>query len=326
MALKKIEQLPAFNGIPAAGVGGTATQDVPRGPRYHSYTLKASDSNNADLTTIVDTISFNINGKEQRICTADQLDQVNAQNNDPAYYLWTGTGRFVAATSGGAVTTAATIYAPTRSVVTPAVPCYSLWKDASNVNHITMFFNEKWRPGKAGELFAWPTGNVSSFQVEVKIKTTAGTVTLASEAEMDNAIVTLQGTQTQGAMPMGNIVKWYVTQMEVTGTTKNWTTFPYKDGTLLSVHWFDQYVTNLELKADSYVWRNVSQNDNLFRLAQNRMTGSASRFDLHMDYDDILEGGGLKLNNIQDLRFNLTLSDGTARNVPVLVQVYGQPD
>jgi hypothetical protein len=326
MALKKVELLPAFNGIPGSGVGGTATLDVPRGPRYHSITLVVKDSNNADIGTIINEIRVNVNGKEQRVCSAAQLDELNAQNNVPAYNLLSGTTRYVAASSGGAVTTAASILAAARSIVTPAIASYSLFKDASNYTHITLFFNEKWRPGKVGEQFAWPTGNVSSFQIEVDIKTSAGTVTMTAEGEMDNAIVTLQGQQTQGAMPMGNIVKWYRTQMEVTGTTKNWTTFPYRKGVLLSVHFFDQYITNCQLKADSYVWRDVSQDNNLFRLAQNNMTGAASRFDLHLDYDDILEGGGLKLDGIQDLRFNLTLSDGTARNVPVLVQVYGEPD
>lgn len=326
MALKKIEQLPAFNGIPNSGVGGTATLDIPRGPRYHSVTLKVKDSNNADIGTIVNEIRVNINGKEQRVCSPAQLDAINGQNNVPAYNLLSGTTRYVAATSAGAVTTAASILAEARSVVTPAIASYSMFKNSSNVTYITLFFNEKWRPGKAGELFAWPTGNVASFQVEVDIKTTAGTVTMSAEAEMDNAIVPASGNTPAGAMPIGNIVKWYRTQMEVTGTTKNWTTFPYKRGVLLEVHFFDQYITNLELKADSYVWRNVSQDDNLVRLAQNQMTGSASRFDLHLDYDDILEGGGLKLDNVQDLRFNLTLSDGTARNVPVLVAVYGEPD
>lgn len=323
--LKKIEQLPAFNGIPAATVGGTATLDVPRGPKYHSITLKISDSANANAATIVSAVRVNVNGKEQRTMTIARLDELNSQNNPP-FRDSAPTARFVAATSAGAVTTSITPYVTTRAITSEALACYTLFKNASNVTYITIFFNEKWRPGRAGAQFAWATGNVASFQIEVDITTAAGTVTMTAEAEMENARVKLQGSAKDQAEPMGKIVKWYLTQMEVTGTTKNWTTFPYKSGALLSVHFFDQYITNLELKADSYVWRNVSQNDNLVRLAQNQMTGASTRFDLHLDYDDALEGGALLLDPIQDLRFNLTLSDGTARNVPVMVQILGDPD
>jgi hypothetical protein len=326
MSLKRVSQLPAFNGIPNSGVGGTATLDLPRGPRYHTVTLKIKDSNNADASVIVDEMRLNVNGKTQRVMLLTDLDAINSQFADPAYNALSGTTRYVAATSGGAVTTAASILAEARSITTPATASYFLFKDASNNTYITIFFNEKGRGGGIGQAFAWPTGNVSSFQLEVDISTDAGTVTMSAFAEVDNARVTVQGLNQQQAMPMGNIIKWYKTQMEVTGTTKNWTTFPYKSGSLLSVHFFDQYVTNCQVKADSYEWRNLSQTENQFLLAQNRMTPSSSRFDLHMDFDDLLEGGGLPLDGIQDLQFNLTLSDGTARNVPVIVQVYGQPD
>jgi hypothetical protein len=325
MALKKIGQLPAFNGIPTAGTAATATLDVPRGPRYHSITLKVSDSNNANASTIIDRIRVVVNGKDQRTMTIAQLDEINSQNNEPFIHS-APTARFVAATSGGAVTTSITPYVTTRSVTTQGIGAYSLFKNASNVTHITIFFNEKWRPGAAGANFAWPTGNVASFQIEVDIAAAAGTVTMSAEAEMDLAKVRVQGSNVESAMPMGKIVKWYVTTMEVNGTTKNWTTFPYRRGQLLAVHWFDQYITNLQLLADNYEWRNHSQNDNLYRMVQNRMTGASTRFDLHIDYDDVFEGGVLNLANVQDLRFNLTLSDGTARNVTTLVQVLDDPD
>jgi hypothetical protein len=326
MSLKRVSPLPAFNGIPGAGVGGTATLDLPRGPRYHTITLKVKDSNNANASVIISELRLNVNGKVQRICSITDLDAINGQFADPAYNALSGTTRYVAATSGGAVTTAASILAEARSITTPATASYILFKDSTNTTYITIFFNEKGRGSGVGQAFAWPTGNVASFQLEADITTSAGTVTMSAYAEVDSAKVTVQGLAQQQNMPMGNIVKWYKTQMEVTGTTKNWTTFPYRRGSLLSVHFFDQYITNIQVKADSYEWRNISQQENLMLLAQNRMTGSASRFDLHLDYDDVVEGGGLLLDNIQDLQFNLTLSDGTARNVPVIVQVLGQPD
>ena len=337
MALKRISPLPAFNGIPAAGVGGTATLDVPRGPRYKAITLKVKDSNTADLNAIVSAIRVNVNGKTQRdirITGAtgaggltpiyNMLDDVNGLNTPPAYNALSGTTRYVAATSGGAVTTAAVILAEARSITTPGSAMFRMFKNSADENIITIYFAEPWRPPGVGGALAWATGNLGTFQIEVDIKTTAGTVTMSAYAEVDKFVQTVQGIEAAG--PMGDIVKWIVTSCPVTGTTVNWTNFPRRKQILQSVHFFDTAITRLELKADSYVWRDVLKTENLFTLATNGMTPSSNRFDLVMDYDEVPEGQGLTLDGIQDLQFNLTLSDGTARNIPVLIELLGPPD
>jgi hypothetical protein len=126
-------------------------------------------------------------------------------------------------------------------------------------------------------------------------------------------------------MQLGNIVKWIRTSVPVTGTTVNWANFPRRSGVLQAVHIYDATaaITNLQIKADNYEWRNLSQNDNLYLLAQAGMIGHASWYDAELDYDDIPEGAGLVLDGIQDLQFNLTLSDGTARNLTALCEILG---
>jgi len=323
MSLKRASQLPAFNGIPASGVGGTATLDVPRGPRYKSITLKVKDSANAVLNVIVSAIRINVNGKTQRdisitAATAaggltpiiNMLDDVNGLNSDPAYQLFDQDATWNTA--------------PARSIVTPATAKYQMFKNAGNETLITIFFAEPWRAPGVGGALAWPTGNVGTFQIEVDVRTTAGTVTMSAYAEVDKAVLTVQGLEQ--SLPMRDIVKWVRTTVPVTGTTVNWTNFPRRKGILQSVHFFDTSITRLEIKADSYVWRDLYQTENQFMLSTNGMTPSANRFDAVLDYDDVPEGSGLTLDAIQDLQFNLTLSDGTARNIPVLIELLGPVD
>lgn len=301
MALKRVSQLPAFNGVPASGVAATATLDIPIGPRYSEIIIKASDSGNANLSTIISDYRLKVNGRTQRQMTVGQLDYINSLQSDPSYY-----------TSG-----------TTRGIVTPATSYGSLFKNASNVTYQPIFFAEPERIGGVGAALAWPTGNLSSFQLEIDVANSATTKTIQAFAAVDNAIVTTNGLQK--AAPMGKIIKWVRTSVDINGTTKNWQNF-WKRDVLVGVHFFDNAITNVQLLADSYEWRNVSQNDNLYHLAQHGMTGTASNFNLVMDYDDIVNGGGLKLDGIQDLRLNVTLSDGTARNVPVILELYGDPD
>lgn len=335
MSLKRISPLPAFNGIPAAGVGGTATQDLPRGPRYKAITLAVKDSNNANLNAIIAAIRVLVNGKVQRdirITSSvgaggltpiyNMLDEVNGLNSPSLGYDFSPT-RYVAATSGGTVTTALTALANTPSVTQPA-GLYRMFKDGSNVNYITIYFAEPWRPAGIGGALAWGTGNLGTFQLEVDVKTSAGTVTMTSFAEVDKFVQTVQGIEQ--AAPMGDIVKWIVTSLPVTGTTVNWTNFPRRKQILQGVHFFDTAISKVQLVADSYIWREVSAAENRYTLASNGQTSSANRFDLVLDYDDVPEGAGLTLDGIQDLQFNLSLSDGTARNIPVLIELLGAPD
>lgn len=329
MSLKRVSQLPAFNGIPTTGVGGTATLDIPVGPRYKAITLCVKDSANAAISTIVNDIRVLVNGKQQRVFNTDQLDRLNSRNSVPfigtPFSDGTDTTVFVAATSAGAVTTSATLYGAVRGITQQAFATYSAFKDSSNVTRITINFSEPWRAPGVGGALAWPTGGLASFQLEVDIKTTAGTVTMTGFAEVDKALVTTAGLAKQTDLQMGNIVKWVRTSIPVTGTTVNWGNFPRHSGVLQAVHIYDASaaVTNVQVKADNYEWRNLSWNENAYLLAQNSLTPNASWYDIEFDYDDVPEGAGLVLDGIQDLQHNITLSDGTARNLTAICEILG---
>lgn len=323
MSLKRVSQLPAFNGIPAAGVGGTATLDLPIGPRYKAITLVVSDSNNANASVILGDLRLMVNGKQQRIFSIAQLDRLNSRNAPPFLGSPAAAAQFVAATSGGSPTVSLTAYNTTRSITNQALAAYSLFKDSANKTRITIYFAESWRPPGVGAALAWATGGLASFQLEADVTTSAGTVTMTAFAEVDKALVTVAGLQKQTDQQMGNIVKWIRTTVPVTGTTVNWNQFPRRSGVLQAVHFSDSYITNCQVKADNYEWRNLTQNENLYLLAQNGLTGSASWYDVEFDYDDVPEGAGLILDGIQDLQFNLTLSDGTARNITALCEILG---
>ncbi len=329
MSLKRVSQLPAFNGIPAAGVGGTATIDLPVGPRYKAITLCVKDSNNAALATIVNDIRVLVNGKVQRTFSADQLDRINSRNAKAfigtPFSDGTDTTVFVAATSAASPVISATLFGSVRGITQAAEANFNLFKDSSNVNRISINFSEIWRPPGVGGALAWATGGLASFQLEVDIKTGAGTVTMTGFAEVDKALVTVAGLNKQTDQQLGNIVKWIRTSVPVTGTTVNWGNFPRKSGVLQAVHLYDASaaITNVQVKADNYEWRNLTWNENAYLMAQNGMTPHASWYDIEMDYDDVPEGAGLILDGIQDLQHNITLSDGTARNLTAICEILG---
>jgi hypothetical protein len=311
MSLKRISQLPNFLGVDAVN-GGTATLDLPRGPRYHVIWLRISNSAHALPAAILDEIRIRVNGKVQRIMTPAQLDGLNGRMEDPAYYVLTQDGNSKAITQA-------------RSLVTPGNGFYSQYQDASYVTFLPIFLSEPWRPQNIQEQLAWGTGNVASLQLEVDIKANMTGVTLSAFAEMDNAVLTTNGVAS--ALPMGLITKWDLIQVPVTSTKVQWQGLSLPRGdVLLSLHFWDSYVTNMQLLADSYEWRNVSKGDNDAVLVSRRMTTAAACADLVLDYDDIPGGAGLNLDNIQDLRINLDLSDGTARTIPVTVQSLGAPN
>ena len=147
------------------------------------------------------------------------------------------------------------------------------------------------------------------------------------EEEFANRLVGLNTFQLRRVpdMQMGNIVKWVRTTVPVTGTTVNWSNFPRHSGVLQALHLFDPNtaITNVQVKADNYEWRNLSWNDNAYLMAQSSMTPHPSWYDVEYDYDDVPEGAGLVLDGIQDLQHNITLSDGTARNLIALCEILG---
>lgn len=309
MALKRISQLPALTGVVA---GDTATLDIPIGPRYQVLWLRVSDGNNADASTIIDELRLKVNGKVQRIMTIAELDGLNSLMNDPAYNVITQDGGTKAITQA-------------RSIVTPGAGMYSIFKTAAKVTYVPIFFAEPWRPFAVAEELAWGTGNLSTFQLEVDVAAAANAPVIQAYAEVDNAVITTNGLSR--AVPMGLITKWDRLQVAINSTKLQWQGLKLPAGdTLLSLHFIDANISNVAIKADSYEWRDLSQADNQIVLHSRRMTPRSTAYDVILDYDDIPGGAGLKLDGVRDFRVNLDLSDGTPRNIAVLVQSLGNPN
>jgi hypothetical protein len=267
--------------------GQTATVTVPSGPRYHSITLQAKAATKTGAQ-IISEVRVKINGKTQRVHTYTELNALNLLNG--AIYAE---------------------YQPTAG--------------AGNDYFITLFFAEPWRVRQdMREGLAWGTGDVGTFQLEVDINATAGaTITLLAWAEVDNS------TGPDGkAAGLGLVSKWYRTLIPVAGTSVNFWSLPRKQA-YQQISFFDSFITRVQVVLDSIIIRDVTKAQNDARLVASGMTPVAGRFDLVFDHDDILANAlpmEIGANRAQDFQLNLTLSDGTARNIATIYQILGQPD
>ncbi len=142
MATKRVVNLATVSGwIGTAGAGfaaHTITIDIPVGPRYHEIWIEA---NPGAAKTLIDTngsngllgeIRVKVNGKVQRVMTAQELNKINVLNG--VNY----------ACKGG------------LTAATAAALC--------------IYLAEPWRENEdAQDGLAWSTGDVSTFQVEIDI-------------------------------------------------------------------------------------------------------------------------------------------------------------
>jgi hypothetical protein len=284
MATKRLIQLPALAGVVQ---GGTATLDIPVGPRYHTIILEANAAAKT-LTQILSEIRVKVNGKVQRVHTAAELDALN--------------------------TFLGSIYASQNS------------GGAGNTYRLPIFFAEPWRiVQNIREGLAWSTGDVGSFQIEVDINATAGAAPVVTAwAEADNSIVDATG-KPQG---LGIISKCFRTQIPINGTLQNILSLPRRDA-YQQISLFDANITRVQIKVDNIVIRDVTKTVNDASLVARGMVPVAGRFDLVFDHDDIL-GSALPMvlgsQKVQDFQVNLTLSDGTARNIPCIYFLLGNAD
>lgn len=266
----------------------TSTIDLPIGPRYHSITLKLQAAGKT-LTQMVNEIRVKVNGKVQRVHTASELDALN-----------TLMGALYAVQNAGG---------------------------AGNAYYLTLYFAEPWRiVQQIREGLAWSTGGLGTFQIEVDFNATAesvGALSCTAWAEVDNSL------DAKGApVGLGQISKWYRTQVPVVGTAQPFGGFLKRDW-YQQISFFDANITQVQIKVDNIVIRDIPKAVNDAILVARGMTPVAGRYDLVFDHDDILgsalpmELGGQK---VQDFQCNLTLSDGTARNIPVIYQLLGNAD
>jgi hypothetical protein len=306
MSLKRISQLPGFNGVAA---GQTATLDLPVGPRYHVVWLQCANTAEASVTSIIDEIRVKINGKTQRVMSATELNALNSMFCSPSATLGT--------------------------VATSEYAWYEHTAATPDNNLIPIFFAEPWRPeiiSKEG--LAWGTGDVATFQIEVDLNATNTGVVLSAFAEVDNAVVTTEGLQR--AMPMGPIVKW--SRFNIPFSSTGWLdvqTLPRRDVILqISIwHTANYYVSEYELLADNYQWRKLTDLQNAAVLKSRGMTptvlgaGATYRTDIVLDYDDFPPGAGLRADGIQDLRLRLNVAgSSTVAPFTTIMHTLGRPD
>jgi hypothetical protein len=308
MSLKRISQLPSFNGV---GAGQTATLDLPVGPRYHVLWLRADNTAHGAITAIIDEIRIKVNGKVQRTMSASELNALNALNN-----------------------------APTGTLGTAASAEYSSYQISSDDSFIPIFMAEPFRGRQLGSQFmsdalAWATGDIASLQLEVDLNATNAGVALSAYAEVDNAIVTVDGLQK--SLPMGQIVKWERHIIPYSGNgVVNWDKLPKSRGSILGVHFFRDgtnggRVSDCQVLADNYEWRNVDEYENAMVLKSRGMTPtvqgatSGQRYDLVFDYDE--GGSGLVVAQVQSLQLNLTIAGSSAAgSITAISQTLGRPD
>lgn len=131
--------------------GGTVTIDVPVGPTYQAIFINGNAGTGKLMTDLIGEIRIKINGKVQRVRTAQRINQMNELH-----------GSQYAAVNGA---TAALAFS------------------------LPIFFAEPWRKNiNAQEGLAWGTGDVSTFQIEVDLKASTFTspVSITAQAMIDD--------------------------------------------------------------------------------------------------------------------------------------------
>ena len=292
--MKRIKPLPTASGV---AVGKTATFDVPVGPRYHTLWLEVADTAKDTFDSIIGDIRLKVNGKVQRTMSAAQLDDLNALMG-PQY------AAIMELDGGGA------------------------GPGHISKSRLPIFLAEPWRKQAAvADGLAWGTGDVSSFQIEVDLAAAAAGVTLDGYAEVDYALVKdSQGAENQPKM--GVISKWFRTYIAINGTSQDVTTLPRRDF-YQQISLFDPSISNVIVETDSIIQRDVTFQRNKVILTSREMVPDDSQFDIVFDYDDLITSGLPMVVNgrpVSDFQVRLTLSDGTARNIPAIIQRLGPPE
>lgn len=313
--VKRIVNLPTVSGWIGTAGGGfaahTVTVDIPTGPTYHSIWVNINPGAGKTLTGIFNEMRLKVNGKVQRVMTADELNKLNILNG-------------VAYASRG---------------------CYTAATEFS----LPIWLAEPWRNNPAAvEGTAWGTGDVSTFQLEADIVTyaaaAAGLTAPTFSAIVDDSVVTLDGKSVP--RPLGAITKWFNVQIPITALSSwhDFTGLPRRDF-YQSIHLIDSNVDEFEVKVDNTIYRQDTTTRNAARLYHREMVPTPSAtatpinvaadmptrgmYDIVFDEDDRLDSAlSMTYPSGRDVKdFNLRIRSGSGgsapRNIKTIYQLAG---
>jgi hypothetical protein len=290
----KIVNLPSINGF-TANAACTATVDIPIGPTYHVIWITGNAGTGKKVTDLITEIRIKLNGKTQRMFSADQLNKLNILN-----------GSRYACIGGG--TNAAAFNLP-------------------------LFFAEPWRDNPLErERFAWGTNGLSTFQIEIDCAATAANATLGAKAEVANSS-TLDNHDDNNAQPgLGPIVKYGRLIIPVSATGwMDFNGFPKRDF-YQQITFITTALDEFEIKVGSEIIRQDTKVGNEARLTSRGLvpipTATATpanlaadiptrgMIDVVFDYDDPLNSA-LAMNpangqRVQDFNVRLNVTAGTS--------------
>jgi hypothetical protein len=269
--------------------GRTATIRIPIDPRYHKLALAISATGQV-LNQIVERFRLKIGTKVQRDVTPDHLDAI--------YRLYGQDGDLS--------------YAIQNNV-------------AGQTIQVPIWFAEPWRKSYlAQRAFAWATGGSEPITLEVVIKSDAAAdVDIQARAIYDNPLET-SGPRAGLPLAMGGIVKWYETDIPVNGTTKTWPDLEKADD-LQQITLFDPDIESVQFILGDVTIREYTKEDADADLVGLGMTPDADAFHIVFDDDDD-PLSALPLEARKNVYLKLTLSDGTPRNIPAVIQRVGPKD
>ena len=298
--------LPTFQAVPASGVAGTATVELPLGRRYHVIWLdftcngaaaaNVSNGNGANIgatiANICTDIRVKLNGHTQRISTGRQLNEINESLG----------AAFAAQPFGTAGAVGYRVRVP-------------------------IFFAERWRTSTIEQdLPAWNVdGAQESFTIEVDINATfaGGAVNVALSGFYEWEPLTGK---------LGAISKWIRQTFSATGLQNDFS-LKEREGYLQAIHLFPtsdgKFVNRVKLTAngaDVQDLLDTYQNATLLRAAlMNPDFTALPRFDLVLDYDDPLNSA-LKLDGLSDLTMQAQYNTTAAGNLPCIFVRAGRPE
>jgi len=235
-----------------------------------------------------------VNGKVQRVHSAAELDALNA-------FLGAAYGRIETAGSPSGVAS----------------------------TDLPLYFGEPWRRRPdVGTGLAWATGAWATFQLELDVKAGATGAAIKAYASVDSSVVT-GADNTAGSTPADReIIKFFKQSVPVNGTVNDLTFFPRRDR-YTQISFFDANISAVRVKVEGIEIRNYTKAENDALLKSQGMTPVAGRFDLVFDDDDSLDSSLPMVVNgrtVNDFQIQLTLSDGTPRNITAVYQTLGRPE